>query len=143
MPVGLANVRVADGDLLDLTFDVFAVDVVIDGERLRTEKQDPARKFSKTSLNAKPMATPPTPSAVKARPGVIVGKAMVTAISTPKSQMPTVSNIMTTSIRARRILARFKVRGTVQRTALTTKETKTRNRTDKTSCGRIAQKATP
>jgi hypothetical protein len=44
----------------------------------------PARKFWKMSLNAKPIATPPMPSAPIRSAGVKLGKAAVKAMSKPR-----------------------------------------------------------
>ena len=49
----------------------------------RKRMRMPARKFSNVSLNAKPIATEPSPSVVSALLGVMVGNAIVRAISPP------------------------------------------------------------
>jgi len=42
----------------------------------------PARRFWKMSLNAKPIATPPTPRVETSRPGVMLGNTTVIAMRT-------------------------------------------------------------
>ena len=54
--------------------------------------------------------------------------------------MLTVKSIMITSIKARRMRARRKVRGTVQLTTLTTSQTKSTKSNESTICGSTAQK---
>ena len=67
----------------------------------------PARKFSKMSRKAKPIATEPRPSPVSTLAGVTDGKAIAAAMKSASAQIPKSMISTTSSARAARMRARL------------------------------------
>ena len=100
----------------------------------------PARKFSKMSWNAKPIATAPIPSPAMALAGVKPGRTMAAAISSPTSHTASLATVWRSCFRLSRMWAWLTVRSTRRDRNPAANSVITRTATAMTRLGKAATK---